>query len=152
MKKATEKSAVTQLLNLTNQDPKWEGVIEDAFHAETYFVRFKGKELQYAAKPISHGRIYVKCKMDPDIADDFEEMFGTYVFEKTDFYGVELVFPLSENEGKIIEALKAQPPEQLSPELQRLRKDEYVTIIKGTYKGKYGVLRGAKKGKLEVRE
>jgi len=39
----------------------------------------------------------------------------------------------------------------LSPELLKMKKEEYVTVVSGPHKGKYGILMGAKKGRLEVR-
>ncbi len=48
---------------------KWRGVIDDAYVPERFYPKFKGKELVAAPNPLTAGSLYIKVKMDPDVAD-----------------------------------------------------------------------------------
>lgn len=66
------------------------------------------------------------------------------------FYFFYVVY--SEGEGEDIEIMKEQHKNvgKIDPELMLMKKDEYVEVIAGSSKGRYGILMGAKNGRLEV--
>ena len=146
VRKASEKRVCESLLAL-GEEPRWREVVVDAYYPQTAYVRFKAKSLVVATKPLIPGLVYVKSKMNPDIADDLERLQGIYGFTKT---LNSFVQPLSEEQAVQLESMKGKVGFELSPEQARLRKDCYVSIVKGPHKGRYGILMGAKSGRLEV--
>jgi hypothetical protein len=87
-------------------------------------------------------------KTASDIADAIENINGIYGFFKTP---QQLILPLAEDEGLDLETVKITwENRKMDEDMARLKKDEYVSIVGGTHKGKYGILMGAKSGKLEV--
>ena len=146
VRKASEKRVCETLLALSDE-PRWRGVITDAYYPQTSYVRFKAKALDVAAKPLVAGLVYVKTRMNPDIADDLERLQGIYGLTKTLNAFVQ---PLSEEQAEQLESMKGKVGFQLSPEQAQLKKDCYVSIVRGPHKGRYGILMGAKNGRLEV--
>jgi transcription antitermination factor NusG len=147
VRKNSEKKFVDYFLELKEKDPNWKGVIADAFYPQSSYVRFKGKVLHMASKPMVPGLIYLKTIMGPDIADDLEGIKNVYGFTKN---AAGLVLPLSHEEGKNLEQMRERTGQDLDPDVLKMKKDEYVTVIDGRHKGRYGILIGAKGGRLEV--
>jgi transcription antitermination factor NusG len=136
-------------LHLRDTDPKWKGVISEAFYPVQDYVTMGKKSLSNKPRPMTPGVIYLKTKMDPDIADDIELVKGIYGLVKS---ANRLVLPITEEEGKMLESLleKAMNANTLDPQFAELKRDEYVEIISGPWAGRYGILQGVRLGKLEV--
>jgi transcription antitermination factor NusG len=130
---------------------RWGEVIDDSYYPTLSFVKIgskaQGKALQLATKPMLPGLVYLKTKMSPDIADDVEVMQGVYGFTKN----VDgLIVPLTESESEQVESMIRKKPATLDPDMARMKKDEYVSIVSGNHQGRYGILMGTKNGRLEV--
>jgi len=76
VRKSSEKKISEHLKSLGEEVPRWQGVIHDTFYPTTSYVKFKGKNLELATKPMILGLVYIKTKMGPDIADDLEKATG----------------------------------------------------------------------------
>lgn len=146
VRKASEKR-LTEAFNELAKSEKWGHIIEEAFYPSSSYVRFKGKVLDLGSRPMVPGLVYLKTRMSPDIADDLEQVQGIYGFSKNQ-YGI--VVPMTGGDAEQIENLKLRQVKALPPELLKMKKEEYVTVVEGPHKGKYGILMGAKKGRLEV--
>ena len=148
VRKNSEQSIANTFLHMKKDDPRWNKIIDDSFFPQSaYFTLTKGK-VNMKGKPLVPGVVYVKTIMTPDIADAFENINGIYGFFKTP---QQLILPLTEDEGTDLEAIKLKwEARQMDADMATLKKDEYVTIVNGAHKGKYGILMGAKSGKLEV--
>ncbi len=85
--------------------------------------------------------------MSPDIADNIESLDNVYGLIKI---SKKFVVPLSEEECNGIQQLRNFSTVQLNENILKMKKDEYVTVIDGPLKGRYGILTGLKNGKLEV--
>ena len=146
VRKSSEKRLTEKFLELKESE-RWKGIIFDAFYPASSYVKFKGKAITLGLKPMVQGLVYVNTVMSPDIADDIEVMPGIYGFRKSN---AGIIVPLGENEEEQIEQMRSMQERVLSPELQKLRKEEYVSVISGTHEGRYGILMGARNGRLEV--
>ena len=126
-----------------NTDP----IIFDAYYPQVIYIKFKGKVLELASKPLIPGLLYIKTKMGPDIADEIEKVNGVYGFTKT---ADSIVLPLSESDAEQLEGMKSKAKMELTDDLKLMRKEEYVSVVEGSHSGRYGILMGAKNGRLEV--
>lgn len=75
-------------------------------------------------------------------------MNGVYGFTKTNTAGV--VLPIETSQSEMLEEMKNTAVIELSPEQLQMKKEEYVSVIKGPQSGRYGILMGTRNGKLEV--
>ena len=148
VRKASERK-FCEMIMLASQDPssRWYGVVSNAFYAKDEYPRFKGNVLTYSVKPLIPGLVYIKTKMNYDIADDLEGMNNVYGFSKT---RSGIVLPLPPTESESLEDIAFRKEKNMEAKYQLLKKDEYVSIISGPHEGKYGILQGTKRGKLEV--
>jgi transcription antitermination factor NusG len=128
-------------------DAKWSKIVIDAYYPQSPFVGFKGKNIELKVKPMIPGLLYIKTKMGPDIADELEKVPGIYGFTKT---ADGIVIPLGGDEATQLETMKNKERQDLSPELKRIKKEEYVSVVSGEHMGRYGIVMGAKAGKIEV--
>lgn len=94
------------------------------------------------------GLLFLKMKMNPDLADDVESIDGIRGFVK-DFNN--LIVPLNDLEEEEINILQSQQVPQINEEMQKLKIGEYVSIIDGVHKDRYGIIEGTRNGKIEVR-
>jgi transcription antitermination factor NusG len=141
---------LTEILNSARDtDERWGKMFEEVFYPVAPVIRMKDKSLIVGYKAMAPGLVYMKTKMDPDLADDIEGMKMVYGFLKNPN---NLILPLSRGEGEDIEIMKERHKAgaQIDPELLLMKKDEYVSVVAGPNKGRYGILQGAKNGKLEV--
>ena len=149
VRKASEKRLAEYFTDEAAQiGGKWQGVILDAFYPQSHYVGFKGKSLELKVKPMIPGLLYVKTKMSPDIADDIERIQGIYGFSKS--VSTKLVIPIEEDEAAQIEVMRAKAPLGLPDELKKIKKEDYVSIVGGEHTGRYGIVMGARGGKIEV--
>lgn len=148
VRKASEQSIADKFLYMKKEDNRWDRIIYDSFFPQSaYFTLTKGRVVM-KGKPLVPGVVYVKTIMTPEIADAFENINGIYGFFKTP---QQLILPLPEEEGSDLETIKQKwEVRQMDKDMATLKKDEYVSIVQGPHKGKYGILMGAKSGKLEV--
>ena len=148
VRKTSEQSVADKFLDMKKEDRRWDKIIYDSFYPQSpYFTLTKGKVIM-KGKPLVPGVVYVKTIMTPEIADAIENINGIYGFFKTP---QQLILPLAEDEGLDLETVKITwENRKMDEDMARLKKDEYVSIVGGTHKGKYGILMGAKSGKLEV--
>jgi hypothetical protein len=93
------------------------------------------------------GLVYIKTAMGPDIADDIEKLATVYGFSKTK-HG--LVLPLSDEQASSLEKIASKKEKDIEDEYKLMKKDEYVSVVAGDHEGRYGILQGTKRGKLEV--
>lgn len=148
VRKSSEKRFCENILELSkDQDSKWYGVVENAFYPRDEYPRFKGNQLTYSIKALIPGLVYIKTKMNYEIADDIESFNNVYGFSKT---RSGIVLPLPKNEAGSLEDIAVRSEKQMDEKYSLLKKDEYVSIVNGPHEGKYGILQGTKKGKLEV--
>lgn len=127
---------------------KWVDVIEDVFHPVSVTVKFKGNTLVPIFKAVIPGLLYVKMKMSPDFADIIESIDGVYGFVKSG--EAQLVLPLDGASEVHTNALRQQTLGAFPEEAKLLKKDDYVSIVSGAYKGAYGILTGTTGGKMDV--
>lgn len=127
---------------------RFKGRIEDVFVPIVCYPRFKGDVLVAVQKPITPGLVYVKARMDPEVADALESI--TFVVRLPKNQKTQLVSPLTPEQGADLERARQLMVTDLDPETQKIRKDEYVSVVSGLHLGKYGVVTGTKAGKLEV--
>ena len=148
VRKASERKFCETIM-LASQDPesRWYGVVANAFYAKDEYPRFKGNVLTYSVKPLIPGLVYIKTKMNYVIADDIEAMNNVYGFSKT---RSGIVLPLPPTESESLENISSRQEKSMEEKYKLLKKDEYVSIIRGPHEGKYGILQGTKRGKLEV--
>lgn len=99
-------------------------------------------------KPSKPGVVYIKAKMDPDIADDMESLPGVVRLVRDS--ETKLVLPLSMSQGSDLEAARSTQRTELNEELRQLKKDDYVTVVAGEYAGHYGLLKTMRSGRFEV--
>ena len=57
---------------------------------------------------------------------------------------------MGEEEARQLEIMRNNSSTRLSSDAQMIKKNAYVSIIRGEHAGKYGIVIGAKGGKLEV--
>ena len=93
------------------------------------------------------GLLYIKTKMGPDVADELEKVQGIYGFTKT---SDGIVVPLGEEEANQLESMKNKDRQDLTPDIKKIKKEEYVSVVSGEHAGRYGIVMGAKAGKIEV--
>jgi transcription antitermination factor NusG len=148
VRKSSEKRFCENILEMSkDRDSKWHGVVENAFYPKDEYPRFKGNQLTYSTKALIPGLVYIKTKMNYEIADDIESFNNVYGFSKT---RSGIVLPLPKTEAGSLEDIAVRSEKQMNEKYSLLKKDEYVSIIKGPHEGKYGILQGTKRGKLEV--
>lgn len=148
VRKSSEKRFCENVLEMSkDQDSKWYGVVENAFYPRDEYPRFKGNQLTYSIKALIPGLVYIKTKMNYEIADDIESFNHVYGFSKT---RSGIVLPLPKTEAGSLEDIAVRSEKQMDEKYNLLKKDEYVSIVKGPHEGKYGILQGTKRGKLEV--
>ena len=146
VRKGSERKVTEKLLALKDGDPKY-NFIEDAFCPQSPYLKFKGKSLTLAYKPVIPGLAYIKCLMNPDLADDVESVEGVFGFHK----GYQtVVVPLNAEQGLQLTAMKNKTQDIVDEEAAKLRKEEYVSVVSGPHNGRYGILMGAKNGALQV--
>ena len=61
-----------------------------------------------------------------------------------------IVIPLSDEEVNQLEIIRNISSMHIDCDMQMIKKDSYVSIIGGEHEGKYGIVTGARGGKLEV--
>ncbi|KAJ1425865.1 hypothetical protein B484DRAFT_480232, partial [Ochromonadaceae sp. CCMP2298] len=133
---------------------QWHDVLFDSFYPKSILLKFKGrkmepgKELSIVYKPMIPGLVFVKMRMDPDIADDVEGVPNVRGFLKSP-HG--LVLPLSDEEALEVEKLQAKEAPALTEEMSQLRIGEYCSVVGGKHEGKYGIIEGTSKGRIMVR-
>ena len=147
VRRSSEKTTCSKMLELAADDERWKGVIVNAFYPKDTYPRFKGNMLSYTTKPMIPGLLYIKIAMGPDIADDIEKISTIYGFSKSK-HGI--VLPLSDEQGVSLEKIALKKESELEDEYKLMKKEEYVSVIAGDQKGRYGILQGTKRGKLEV--
>jgi transcription antitermination factor NusG len=128
-------------------DAKWSKIVIDAYYPQSPYIGFKGKNIELKVKPMIPGLLYLKTKMGPDVADELEKVQGIYGLTKT---SDGIVMPLGENEASQLETMKNKERQDLTPDLKRIKKEEYVSVVSGEHTGRYGIVMGAKAGKIEV--
>jgi hypothetical protein len=115
-------------------------------------LSFKGKTLTHKSRAMMPGVLYVKMRMSPEIAQLIEDMPTVYTISRSrDGF----VIPLSDEEGNTLEGIalrKSDIVESIEDhkDFDLIKKDEYVSIINGVHMGKYGIVHGTRRGKLEV--
>lgn len=149
VRRNSEKKLAEALKLLRDSDETWGSMFEEVYYPQQPVVRIKDKSLFIAFKAMAPGLVYVKTKMNPDLADDIESIKGVYAFLKNPN---NLIVPLSPAEGESIEVMRDRETAVIDPELMLMKKDEYVSVVSGPRKGRYGILMGAKNGKLEVQK
>ena len=149
VRKGSEKKMADTLKELC-EEPQWKNILFDAYCPLGTVPKLKGKNIVASYKPSMPGTIYVKTKMSPDIADDLEQIDGFYGFPKNLYRKVLPIDEEHENELEIMRNMTANEP-IIDPEIAKIKKEDYVTIVSGLHAGKYGILMGAKGGKFEVR-
>eukprot|EP01036_Dinobryon_divergens_P025005 gene25005-33509_t len=162
VRKSSERKLCESFLEVAKlETSRWSQVIVDAYYPKLYLVRYKNtggkrgkgkdfvdaKELVQTAAPMVPGVLFIKCKMNPEIAEDLEAIQSVRYLAKNED---ELVLPLSEEEEAQLEILKEEPAPELSPEVKLLRTGEYVSVISGRHAGKYGIIQGSSGGKITV--
>jgi transcription antitermination factor NusG len=147
VRRNSEKKLAESLKHLRDTDENWGNMFEEVYYPLQPVVRIKDKSLVIAFKAMAPGLVYIKTKMNPDLADDIESIKGVYAFLKNPN---NLIVPLSKAEGDSIEVMRDRNTAVIDPELMLMKKDEYVSVVSGPRKGRYGILMGAKNGKLEV--
>lgn len=148
VRRNSEKKLAESLKQLRDSDENWGNMFEEVYYPQQPVVRIKDKSLVIAFKAMAPGLVYIKTKMNPDLADDIESIKGVYAFLKNPN---NLIVPLSKAEGESIEVMRDRNTAVIDPELMLMKKDEYVSVVSGPRKGRYGILMGAKNGKLEAR-
>jgi transcription antitermination factor NusG len=119
VRKNSEKR-ICEMFLLLRDDDHWKGIISDCHYPQSSYVRLKGKLLSVAAKPLIPGLVYLKTKMNPDIADDLERIHGIYGFTKS---LNSFVQPLSADQAAQFEAMKLKSEYLIPPEKMQIRKD-----------------------------
>lgn len=149
VRRNSEKKLTEILESARDSDARWGSMFEEVFYPVAPIIRMKDKSLIVGYKAMAPGLVYMKTKMDPDLADDIEGMKMVYGFLKNPN---NLILPLSRGEGEDIEIMKEKHKAgaQIDPELLLMKKDEYVSVVSGPNKGRYGILQGVKNGKLDV--
>ena len=148
VRKTSEQSLCDKFLGMKEEDPRWNRIIEDTFFPQSPFYALNKGKVVMKGRPLVPGVVYLKTIMRPEIADVIENINGIYGFAKSP---QQLILPLPEDEGEELEGVKIQwEGRKLNEDMARLKKDEYVSVVDGTHTGKYGILMGAKSGKLEV--
>ena len=94
------------------------------------------------------GLMYLKVKMDPDVADAIESVEGVIRFERTQ--NTKLVMPLPVKQGENLEAIRSNTIRDLPLETKKMKKNDYVSVISGIHEGRYGILSASKAGLFEV--
>ena len=61
-----------------------------------------------------------------------------------------VVAPLRDEEVSQLDMMRNASSLLLSADARKIKKDSYVSIIRGEHRGKYGIVTGARGGKLEV--
>eukprot|EP01041_Mallomonas_annulata_P003360 gene3360-6652_t len=146
VKKNNERKVYEAILELKKQQ-RWANVLEDAFYPRTPFVRFKGNNVVLDSRPMVIGLLYVKTAMNPIIADAIEGIEGIYGLGKDQ---QNKVVPLFKEEEEQFERMRNETFLALDPEITKIRKEEYVTVVSGPQEGRYGIIMGARNGQLEV--
>ena len=103
----------------------------------------------YHLPPIYIGLMYLKVKMDPDVADAIESVEGVIRFVRTQ--NTKLVMPLPVKQGENLEAIRSNLIRDLPLETKKMKKNDYVSVISGIHIGRYGILSASKAGLFEVR-
>jgi len=148
VRKNSEKKSCEMLMMLeASGEKKWKGVVVNAFYQKAHFIRMAKDEVVLGTKAIIPGLIFVKTKMDPDIADDIEKLLGYAYFIKNNN---NIVVPLNKDEGANADVVASLPEKVLPAEMSKLKKGEYVSIISGLYKGQYGIMNTVRNGRIEV--
>jgi transcription antitermination factor NusG len=146
VRKASEKKLYEQFTGML--DARWRAIVIDAFYPQSTYVSFKGKNIELKTKPMIPGLLYLKTQMGPDVADALEKVAGIYGFTKT-MSGI--VIPLLEEEAAQLELMKTKAPaSDLNTELKLIKREEYVSVVSGEHAGRYGIVMGARAGKIEV--
>ena len=129
----------------------WFGVVEDAFYPRSTALQFKGRRSGQALVPtykaLVPGMIFLKTRMDPDVADDLERVPSVRGLLKNDD---SLVVPLGMAEVEEVERWRVSDGPMLNEDVRKIRVGEYVSVVEGPYKGKYGIVEGTAHGRIEV--
>lgn len=96
VRRNSEKKLAEILTSARDSDERWGNMFEEVFYPLQPVVRMKDKSLIVAYKAMAPGLVYLKTKMDPDLADDIEGMKMVYGFLKNQN---NLILPLSRGKG-----------------------------------------------------
>jgi transcription antitermination factor NusG len=137
VRKGIEKRMCDMLEEAKGEAP-WRGVLFDTFYPQAGYVRLKGKSLVVVGKPLLAGLVYVKTRMNPDVADDIESIPGVYGLSMSQPHS--FVTPLGAAQTQQLESMRNKTLFDLSPEQKLIKKDGYVSIVSGTYEGSVSLL------------
>ena len=110
VRRNSERKFTENINKLRMSSERWGNIITNAFYPTSAYVKFKGKELAFVTKPMTPGLVYLKLIMNPDVADDLEMIKGVYGFVKN---AHRLVLPISEEEGRTLEAIQQREADSL---------------------------------------
>ena len=110
VRRNSERKFTENINKLRMSSERWGQIITNAFYPTSAYVKFKGKELAFVTKPMTPGLVYLKLVMNPDVADDLETIKGVYGFVKNSH---RLVLPISEEEGRTLEAIQQREADSL---------------------------------------
>lgn len=148
VRKNSERKLCESINKLIQSNPKWALHFAEAVYPVDYYIRMKGKGLMYTTKPLTPGVVYLKMKMNLKLADIVTDIAGIYGFSKRNEKNA--VLPVNPEDSIELDQLKSKPIPSLKPEHVKMRKEEYVSVVEGERKGRYGILMGARNGKIEV--
>jgi len=153
VRKGSESTVCESLLQSVKKGGQWAGSVVDAFYPRLVSYSFQrskkaGKGLAIVSKPMIPGVVFVKMQMNPDLADDMESSSGVNRFATNEF---NLVVPLDEVEAEEIAVFQQQPAPTIDEEMSLLQIGEYVSVVDGQHKGKYGIIEGTRSGDIQVR-
>lgn len=153
VRKGSESTVSESLLQSVKKGGQWAGSVVDAFYPRLVSFSFQrskkaGKGLAIVSKPMIPGVVFVKMRMNPDLADDMESSSGVNRLATNEF---NLVVPLDEVEAEEISIFQQQPPPTIDEEMSLLQIGEYVSVVDGQHKGKYGIIEGTRSGDIQVR-
>jgi transcription antitermination factor NusG/ribosomal protein L25 (general stress protein Ctc) len=131
--KGKEKNVVKDFMDMKKENKRWGKIIDDAYTAQEKKVRYNSKgKLVANPRPSMPGIVYIRCTMDPDIADEIEDVEFVGYLMKTG----SVVVPLSaEEEGNLIKRREIEDL-KLSKDEKLMSKDDYVRVVRGAMEGR----------------